>query len=334
MTRLLTVLPLVLAADAFAAPLIPGSLSFEASMPGTVDPQSIVLGASGRLTLSDRVIAIGDLTSTGDQLTRIGTDCNIDGDIYTVPDVRVADRTVFDELEHEGATDIANTAVFNRSVQVDFGDDTLIRLDYTVPDVSAGNLQLNPDQTGDWIEERYDRVNVFSRSTLTLTAGTWYVDHLSVEPQGKIVLDDSAGPITLVVGESLNFRGDWVDGTDDGFSPFLLIAYDGTRELLLDRAYQGFVVAPHATISLSGNNNLHEGAFLGLNIMVRPGNAVLQRPFNSFGAENPCPDGLVPLFPFRPTLIRGIEPGTLDVINASDLGSMFKPDFPLCVVPL
>lgn len=277
---------LALAGSAFAAPgagLSAGALSLDATVPGGVDIEDVTVGATNRASVNDRATVSGSVTSTGTQQTVVGNDATVLGDVVSASNVRVWHRAhVSGTAASEGNVHVESSATVGTvlSSQV-FGADEITTLDFDVPAASAGTLLLNPDSAGTWAADRYDNVTVNSRATLSISAGTYFVDRLTIEPQARIVLDDSAGPIILVVGKSLIMRGTWVDDTDDGLAPALLVAYDGTQAVSVDTAFDGFIAAPAATVRLSGNDLVHRGAFFGKNVEVTPGNVVEHRSFVS-----------------------------------------------------
>ena len=290
-----------------------------------------MLGATEQLIVGDRALIEGDVSSTGTLSTIVRNDVVLPGDVYTLPQLNVGDRSTLEGLVYtDGGVTMGNSTLVTDSLQPP-GTPVPLRLDVTVPDASAGSFTVRPDGAADWTDARYDRITVFSRASLTITAGTWFVDHLTLEPQAELILDDSAGPIRLVVGQSLTLRGDLIDATDDGEAPNLIVAYDGTRNITLERPFSGSMIAPFASLALGGNQVVHEGAFFARRIEVRPGVAVLHLPqqINPEPTRALCPEGQVALpvigIPGPNAQFRGVECPPLSIEGLSDLGLLFKP---------
>lgn len=242
--------------------------------PADAEFSEIVLGAYGQLRISDRVVVDGDVASSGFFPTIIGNDNEISGDVISIPDVRIGDRTwVSGSVSSAGTVDVARTtetgSIITNTGAVSYGGGGV-----GDPGPSSGDLVLPPDSAATLTEQRHDRITVFSRSELVVTAGIWYVDYLTIEPEASIVLDTSNGPITLVVRHGMTARGAWVPH-NDGAS--VALSYLGQAPLLLETSFVGEVDGHGATLILGGNNTEFVGSFFSERIEVRPGVRVLPR---------------------------------------------------------
>ena len=332
--RALSVLSLLaLGGPAVAAPLSAGPLNIGMAIPGDADVQKVVLGAVEQISIADRTLMDGELASLG--AIRIGSENVMVGNMYSATDIRLGIRNFVEGdmfavgTITEQANTVGDVAFLGQST---FADPQLVQIDVTVPDTSAGNLNLFPDDTQILTDVRRGRLNVFSRATLTITAGTWFLDHLSVEPQGTLVLDDSAGPITLVIGESLTIRGDWIDGTDNGEVPDVLVAYDGAQTVSIEQPFSGSLLAPNARVILGGNQATHEGALFAKSFQVRPDVGVQQQPFRASPPPFTCPEGQILI-----EIALGGPEGPGDVIvvpaDSDDPSAVPPPDFFLPIPP-
>lgn len=292
---------LALSGVAWAAPgagLSAGALTLEATVPGGVELTDVTLGASNRLQLQDRTTLNGTGTSTGSQTTRVGNDATVWGDVISVPMVQVQHRAYVSGTVHsEGAVNVQASASVGAVLDNQtFGADVVTALDFTVPATTAGDLHLPPDTTDTWTAERHNAVTVNSRATLKISAGTYFVDRLTIEPQARIEVDDTAGPVVIVIGKSMIARGMWIDVSDNDAAPELLIASEQTQAISLETAFDGFIVAPYATLRITGNDLIHRGAFFARDILVTPSSIVDSRSldvcsFVTCATPGVCADG-------------------------------------------
>jgi hypothetical protein len=177
------------------------------------------------------------------------------------------------QLQQQNATQIDGPIVLGGTV-------FLPQLAFTVafPGATVGNVNLEPDQTGSAVPGYYGQVTVKSRATLTLTAGTYFCNELTIEPQAQVVLNAAQGPIYIWVRDSLTFRGAFNDSA--GAFPNVLVGFMGSGTAVVDSAYRGTLLAPNgkinlATVALPG----HVGSFHGKNVEVHPQTTVSHRPF-------------------------------------------------------
>ena len=241
--------------------------------PVEADPGRVVLGATRKLRITDRVFVNGDITSVGTHKTVIGNDNDIVGSVYSIPALDIGHRTAIDgDVRSANDIRIANSALVDPE-QIDTLSGGIFNPGGLGGTGGDGQrfLTLSPDRSGTLTEDYYHRVTVFSRAELTIPAGNTVIDHLTVEPGATIILDNADGPIKLFVNQSLTFRGDWAPVVS---TPLLDLQYTGERSLLLETSFRGNVVAPFSTLILGGNNTEFEGSFFADSIVVRPGVAV------------------------------------------------------------
>jgi serine protease len=109
---------------------------------------------------------------------------------------------------------------------------------------------------------------------LTLRAGTYYIDRLTLEPNTTFTINSSGGPVFLYVRSSLIFRANMVGSADK-----LLLGYLGTQLANLERTFNGTIVAPNARVRLAVGNTPHTGAVLAKEVELDPGVKLTFRPF-------------------------------------------------------
>lgn len=111
----------------------------------------------------------------------------------------------------------------------------------------------------------YTDVLVRSRGTLKLTAGKYYFTSLTLEPQARLELDTSAGPVMVFTEVGLDFRGQVVNR---GKPRSFLLAHMGDSSLSLESPFDGTLLAPRAALRLApvGSSVGHRGSFFARSI--------------------------------------------------------------------
>jgi hypothetical protein len=142
------------------------------------------------------------------------------------------------------------------------------------PSPVGGHVNLEPERIRALAPGAYGNVSIKSRAVLTLVAGTYTMNSFAVEPQARIVFDDSAGPIYIHVRDMLTYRGDSTVSTSH--SADVLLGYFGTATAYFDAPFYGDILAPRAEIVL-GSQDAHEGRFFARKVEVRSGSGILYR---------------------------------------------------------
>jgi hypothetical protein len=114
----------------------------------------------------------------------------------------------------------------------------------------------------------YGDTSIQSRATLKLSSGTYYLASIDLEPQARIVLDQTAGPVVLVVKNSIIERGQFV--SPSGAPASVLLFYSGTNAARLETAFQGTVIAPNAFLGLAASGVTYAGSFFAKDVEVSP----------------------------------------------------------------
>lgn len=158
------------------------------------------------------------------------------------------------------------------------------------PENGRGDVTRAPDALNqELIPGAYGKIHLYSRSTLTLRAGTFFIDALTVEPQVHLRIDTSNGPVVIYVKNKfiLNEGFEFIGGDESN----VLIGYLGTSPAVFEEAIVATVVAPNSVIELRrpASNLPHRGAFLGKFVHVFSDARVLHVPFQ-FGVL--CASGI------------------------------------------
>jgi uncharacterized protein (DUF2345 family) len=122
---------------------------------------------------------------------------------------------------------------------------------------------------------RYADVVVQARSRLVLGAGTYELASLTVEGDATVVLDTSAGPITLLSegNVTLHARANFEAGSPADVTLYSngsdVRVYDGVE-------FPGSITAPHAYFELAANTVV-DGCIAGERVFVGPGSLIRGR---------------------------------------------------------
>lgn len=98
------------------------------------------------------------------------------------------------------------------------------------------------------------------QSQLTVPSGTYFVDHLDIEPNAKIRTSTAAGPVVIYVSTSLIFRGSVTDSNDA--APQFLLIYTGASPIYIESSFTGALVAPNSSVHLQAARPAGHTAFI------------------------------------------------------------------------
>lgn len=142
---------------------------------------------------------------------------------------------------------------------------TLQTLGFAVVFPSAvGGVSLEPDQQGTLAPGSYDHLVLKSRAVVSLNAGVWHLNRLQLEPQAKLRVNTTAGPVIIYVRDFLDFKGK-IEKT--GPTGSFLLGYFGTSQISLEAPFDGTLVAPSAALRLAPVGTPgHRGSFFARQI--------------------------------------------------------------------
>ena len=144
--------------------------------------------------------------------------------------------------------------------------------------VSSGTTTLNP--------EGYGNVRVNAGGTIRLVGGVYHVGDLTVASGGKLVIDDSAGPVYIYVDGAVNFDGTVVNNSgvaDDNLEVVIVVRGGGV--VRFGGPFSGTVYAPESPVSLlSPGNPGYHGTYFGNDLVLGPGVIVWHVSFPWSGA--------------------------------------------------
>jgi hypothetical protein len=312
---------------------IPVTLSVK--LPAGTGIGDFAVAASGSLRLGDRTKLVNSqqapssAANAGSQATELGVEAatgsvisvapvtlrnraKVTGDVKSAGTISPGVDVVVSGISSAHRTDLTPTQ--QESIVVDFGG------------TSLGDRIYEPPNTGERVSTlapgRYGQVVLKSRNRLNLSAGTYVVDALQLEPQSRIVIDDSAGPVLLSVRDTLLFKGK-IEALS-GLHPAIRVAYAGSSAVVLETAFAGTLLAPNASLRLGTPTAPARfvGSFYAKDLEVSPDSVVELRPFFTYVATKAW-GGLVTYGPFRDAqpladgTVMGVTEKTLFRINAT-----------------
>jgi hypothetical protein len=121
----------------------------------------------------------------------------------------------------------------------------------------------------------YDHLHVEQNSIMRLRTGTYYTNALTVDPEGLLEIDNTAGPVQIWIRDSLVLRH-WM--LDYSVQPSILFGYAGKSPPVIDTHLRGTFVAPVTTITLPATKESHSGAFFAQSVVLADGASVEYRP--------------------------------------------------------
>ena len=219
--------------------------------------------------------AVGEIRSVADVLVR--SQGTVDGDVTTAGTITMqADASILGD-SFQWTTPILPpypvvAAVYPSSYPVE------------VPNDHPG-YDLDPGS--------YGNVIIRSRGQVNLVGGTYRIQSLNIEPDAKVALDKSNGPVNIYVRDLLTIydRATFIDPSDS--IEGLNIYFTGTATVNVEAGLSGQIVAPFAPLVLGGNGGqTYRGEFTGKDIRVEPNTIMLHRPFNCQGGTSGCDNGI------------------------------------------
>ncbi len=238
--------------------------------------QGAPIVAADSLVLSDRVNVANWATvvNVGTGMTDIGADA-VTGTVLAQGNVSLRSRAaVFGSVRTNG-TITRQTDVKIYGAQTNLSGTNLPKLEWnaTFPAGMTTNVPLEPGQSRNLLPGAYGSVHVSANANLGLSAGTYYVDSLTIESGATLTVDDSAGPIILNIRSQWAFRGKEVI-VSTAF-PNFFIGYNGAGDASVETALRASVVSPRGKLVLGQTDGLvFEGTFLAKSIEVRPGTII------------------------------------------------------------
>ncbi|HKY39917.1 MAG TPA: hypothetical protein VJN18_28470 [Polyangiaceae bacterium] len=229
----------------------PAPMSFSVSLPRDFDLAGTALGAMSSLRIANRAQVITSeggfaaIANTGSSETNLGVDAQT-GSVASVGPIVLRKRAkVNGQATSEATISLAAGAVVTGPRLAPHVLSPFQTLSWTQqPSSAARPVSLEPHRQASIEPDSYGAVRVKPRSTLGLSTGTYFMESLAVEPQARLQVDATDGPIILVVRNSLTFRGSLIGAEPES----VLITYAGTSAVAIEGSLGATIVAPNATL--------------------------------------------------------------------------------------
>jgi hypothetical protein len=216
------------------------------------------------------------ITDCADLLTAAGTtfisgNATV-GDVYSRGSVQVDAGANVQVVSTAGAVSRQNGAQVLGTLSVPA--ETFATFNWAVSfptgSTTAINVERGIDRT--LAPGAFARVDVKSGGLLRLSAGVYYFDTLTVEPDATIALDTSLGAVTVYVRQELTFRGR-VTGASQA-AQFVVAAF-GANMSVVESSMRANLFVPNGTLMLgSSPGQRFTGRFVGNKVEVRAGSIV------------------------------------------------------------
>jgi len=256
-----------------ALPVPPTALTLSFTVPQNIPAAEIAISGSSSLTTGNRATvvkpdnsfaAVAGLGSVG---VHFGTNTGVGQTWSGGPSNLDANATINGDLHSVGAWGLQLGASVTGQKLRGPVPTTTIRRTVTFPSSNLGNANLEPSQERTLPPGAYQDSSIKRDATLRLSSGTYYFNSLTTEPNAKLVIDKSNGPVNIYVRTTLLHKGTMVDA--GGAKANLLLGYFGTAAVVLESTFVGTLIAPSATITLAATPQPHVGAIFANAVEVR-----------------------------------------------------------------
>lgn len=259
----------------------PRELSLQ--LPRGAPLHQVALAASSSLNVGSEALirqqaGLAMIASSGSGDTDVGNDSKV-GSVISVGPVTLRNRVLVSGDVRTEATSVKT----GTGVTVSGVVETSAALSPPVPFAWTIDFAMGTDDVR--VEAGVDRtlaagayrdVRVEGGGTLRLVGGTYFVRAFRTQPGSRVVVDASAGPVFLYVGEALDMKTPFeAQGAEDR----ILLGYLGNGIVSIASPFAGTVVAPGATVKLDPAAGPYRGSFFAENIQVGPRAEVILEPF-------------------------------------------------------
>lgn len=267
------------------------------TLPAGVELNTMAAAARLSLNARDRTQIQGPMGTSGGPLI-VDNDAKVRA-LTARGAITIRDRTVVTgNVRATGTVTRSPSAVVNGTVQSGQNiASRTVQWTFQVDDVSSGDVILQPDQRRDLLPGSYGTVSVGSRAKLTLHTGVYRFGRITVEPQGKLLIDSVSGPVQAYFTVGFTFRGA-IESARFGL-PQLLLGHMGTETVFIEAPFTGVLIAPNADVRVqAARPQGHDAVFYGKTLTMEPDTIVRVLPFTWGGIDpslQPPPDPTRPV---------------------------------------
>lgn len=264
-----------------------GGQRIQVSLPATATLRDAAMGSlAGPVSVGDRVQVLGatsgfaTVTGIQGQVT-LGSKAKV-GSLFSDTSVNLKSQAAVNGSLWAATTLQADPSALvtgSRTVgqAITSGDNEPWSVFY--PTANQGNRSVEPSHVMTLTPGAFADVSVKTSAKLTLSAGTYFFENLTLEPSSTLDLDNRTGAVYLYVHHQLIYRGKTTER--DATKPNVLFGVLGTEMVTIEAPFRGTVVAPSAQIKLGTVASPgHVGAFYGKSLQVDPDSTIKHRPFS------------------------------------------------------
>ncbi|MBN2530892.1 MAG: hypothetical protein JXR76_31185, partial [Deltaproteobacteria bacterium] len=243
------------------------------NLPANIHPATVAMAANNQVKINDRTEILKDggfaaIASAGAAGVEVGANATT-GSVVSVGNVFLRDNSTVNgavytsgEITHQNIYTITDQE--NTQIGMNLEPLQKIKMKVSFPADVTQNINVELDQSATHGPGDYGRVAVKSRSTLTLTSGKYTMRELSIEPDATLEIDDSQGPVVLMIRDTFMYKGK-VTSVNYDF-PHWFVGFAGTSSVFLEKSFSGIIFAPRANVVLATVSNGHRGSFFANNI--------------------------------------------------------------------
>ena len=203
----------------------------------------------------------------------------------------------------------------------------ILQVNVVFPLTALNAINLLPNTSASIGPAYYRSIFVGLGATLTLSSGVYFTDGLDLELGSKIVVNAAGGPVIIWVKNTLVFWGSFQDAA--GVFPRVWVGYVGILPVVIQKPFQGSLVAPNASVILATVGAPgHVGSFHAKNLEVSINQTVCHRgfelPFQSIPGVAPPGPPSVPVGAATAAVL-GFEDATAWTSSQATLASVTTP---------
>lgn len=330
----------------------PGPGEVTLSVPALMVLESGAVVASENANMGDRFTVQGEgdgaIVAMGGSGAFIGNDSDV-VDVFGRTGIELRDRVeVAGSLFSTGSIIVPQTSTVQGVVVTDYQFDPPEQFTWTydAPVASQGPVALEPNQTASKDPGRYGNWSIKSGASLHISSGEYHIDSLdALEPDGKLIVDASDGPVFLYIHGVMRHRGSMVS-INPGEEPNIIVVVLGQDDVFLETPFHGFLVAPNALVQMRSTATPHVTSVFAKRIASDGGAVLVHRPFDRdilfpdllpLGEEEPW-DGNLPIMGTgagQTVVVETCDPGLrlvtdLDGLEVSSQLAYNNPDLGAC----
>lgn len=201
-------------------------------------------------------------------LVRIGVDAKV-GDVYALgQSVEIANRAQVGALLSSVSPHVGDGAIVNQHGVDSHLEGEMMFWSVDYPLGASRQVMLEPGERISLPHGKYQRITVKPRSTLFLSSGVYFIDHLYVEPESRIVTD---GHVVVAVKNSAVIRG----GISGEEAENTIFYYLGVSDMAIGTGFLGTVIAPYARVNCDIGASSIRGAIWARAVEVHQGASLI-----------------------------------------------------------